>query len=142
MKPPASSATQRYYYMALTGHLALLCWVLLWQILLSPPPHINPITAAVAWVIPLLLPLRGILAQKPYTHAWANFVLMLYFMHALTIIYLNLGERLLAGIELILCAITFTGHLLYARYRGKELGLHLRKLSEIEKEEKERFSAK
>ena len=78
-------------------------------------------------------------AGKPYTHAWANFVLMLYFLHALTILYIDGGERWLAGIELILTAAAFAGNILYARSRGKELGLKLKRLSKVEKEEKERF---
>ncbi len=140
MEQPASPVTQRCQFIALTGHLALLFWVVFWQISLSPHPHINPVTAAIAWAIPLLLPLKGLLEKKAYTHAWANFVLLLYFMHSLTLIYVDSGERWLAVVELVLTTATFVGNLFYARYRGKELGLALPKLSEIEKEEKKRFS--
>jgi len=132
--------TQQYRHLALSAYLLLLCWMALWQIYLSPHPHINPVTAAIAWCIPLLFPLRGILAGKAYTHAWANFVLMLYFLHSLTILYVDQGERWLAVIELLLACAAFTGNVLYARYRGRELGLKLPKLSEIEQQEKEKFS--
>ncbi len=80
---------------ALSANFALLFWVALWHGYLSPHPHINPYALTVAWLIPLLLPLPGILAGKPYTHAWANFVLMLYFLHALTLLYADEGERCL-----------------------------------------------
>ncbi|NOI32099.1 DUF2069 domain-containing protein [Vibrio coralliilyticus] len=133
------SQTKLFRLLALCGNLGLLAWVALWQLSLSPHPHISSITLAIAWSIPLLLPLPGILAGKPYTHAWANFVLMLYFLHALTILYIDGGERWLAGIELILTATAFAGNILYARSRGKELGLKLKRLSKVEKEEKERF---
>ncbi|MGJ7094992.1 DUF2069 domain-containing protein [Vibrio hannami] len=137
-----SSRTQQYRYFALAGYLSLLSWVILWQAYLSPHPHINPLTAAIGWCIPLLLPLRGILAGKPYTHAWANFVLMLYFLHSLTIIYVDQGERWLAVIELVLTFAAFIGNILYAKFKGRELGLKLPKLSEVEKQEKSKFNQK
>lgn len=135
------SKTKLYRMMALFGNLALLSWVALWQLSLSPHPHISSTTLAIVWAIPLLLPLPGILVGKPYTHAWANFVLMLYFLHAFTILYIDDGERWLAAVELVLTTITFFGNILYARARGSELGLKLKRLSKVEKEEKARFES-
>jgi uncharacterized membrane protein len=136
---PISSRTEVLRYFALIGNLALLAWVALWHGYLSPHPHVNPTTLTIAWMIPLLLPLPGILAGKPYTHAWANFVLMLYFLHAFTLLYTDEGERWLALIELLLTTAAFIGNTLYARMKGKELGLKLPRLSSVEKEEKNRF---
>ncbi|EGU37770.1 hypothetical protein VII00023_16701 [Vibrio ichthyoenteri ATCC 700023] len=132
-------STKAFRLLALSANLGLLAWVAIWQIFLSPHPHINSTTLAIAWCIPLLLPLPGILAGKPYTHAWANFVLMLYFLHALTLLYLDGGERWLALVELLLTSTAFVGNILYARSRGKELGLKLKRLSEVEKQEKSKF---
>ncbi|USD65939.1 DUF2069 domain-containing protein [Vibrio sp. SCSIO 43136] len=134
-----TKTSSQYRYLALVANLALLSWVVLWQAVLSPHPHLNSWTLAIAWAIPMLLPLPGILAGKPYTHAWANFVLMIYFLHSLTLIYVDGGERWLAAIELLLVSVAFVGNTLYARERGKELGLKLTKLSEVEKQEKAKF---
>ncbi|KQA25964.1 membrane protein [Vibrio metoecus] len=132
--------TAFYRWLALSANLGLLVWIVLWQLKLSPHPHLNAIALAVGWVIPLLLPLWGILKGKPYTHAWANFVLMLYFLHALTLLYVDGGERWLALIELVLTFTAFIGNTLYARLRGQELGLKLTKLSRrLKKQEKSRF---
>lgn len=131
--------TKQFRWLALAGNIALIGWIALWQLELSPHPHVNPFTLTIAWLIPLLLPLPGILAGKPYTHAWANFILMLYFLHAFTIIYIDDGERWLASVELLLTFAAFFGNILYARHRGKELGLKLTKLSVVEKQEKKRF---
>ena len=68
-----SPKTKLFRYLALAGNLLLLFWVVAWQMTLSPHPHLSNVTLAIAWAIPLLLPLPGILAGKPYTHAWANF---------------------------------------------------------------------
>ncbi|MDN3609393.1 DUF2069 domain-containing protein [Vibrio ostreicida] len=133
------TSTKQFRRLALCGNLGLLAWVVLWQVSLSPHPHLNNLVLALAWSIPLLLPLPGILLAKPYTHAWANFVLMLYFLHALTIVYIDGGERSLALVELALTFSAFIGNILFARARGKELGLTLTRLSKVEKQEKERF---
>ncbi|EKO3963325.1 DUF2069 domain-containing protein [Vibrio fluvialis] len=142
MSVEMSPRTTLFRWLALGGNLSLLGWIVLWQLELSPHPHINPVTLTVAWLIPLLLPLPGILAGKPYTHAWANFILMFYFLHAFTILYVDGGERLLAAVELLLTLAAFMGNILYARHRGKELGLKLTKLSEVEKQERARFDNK
>ncbi|MCL9782554.1 DUF2069 domain-containing protein [Vibrio sp. S4M6] len=134
-----ASRTKQHRYIALLGNITLLIWVAVWQFYLSPHQHISSFYVAIAWCLPLLLPLPGILVGKPYTHAWANFVLMLYFLHALTILYIDLGERWLAAVELLLTLTAFVGNTLYARSRGKELGLRLKKLSEVEKIEKQKF---
>lgn len=131
--------TAGYRYLALTANLALIAWVALWQSVISPHPDINSVTLTIAWCIPLLLPLRGILAGKAYTHAWANFVLMLYFLHALTLMYVDGGERLLASIELLITSVAFVANTLYAREKGREQGLKLTRLSEVEKQEKAKY---
>ncbi len=139
MSVEMTSKTKQFRWLAVTSNLALIVWIALWQLDLSPHPHLNPLALTVAWLIPLLLPLPGILAGKPYTHAWANFILMLYFLHAFTILYVDDGERWLAAVELFLTFSAFMGNVLYARHRGKELGLKLTKLSVVEKQEKQRF---
>ncbi|MEZ8822723.1 DUF2069 domain-containing protein [Vibrio amylolyticus] len=139
MSDEMTTRSKQFRLLALFGNLGLLAWVVLWQWQLSPHPHINNLTLAIAWSVPLLLPLPGILAGKPYTHAWANFVLMLYFLHGFVILFIGEGERMLAAVELGLTTVAFVGNILYARSRGKELGLKLTRLSEVEKQEKARY---
>ncbi|PMK04979.1 DUF2069 domain-containing protein [Vibrio sp. 10N.261.55.A7] len=139
MSDEMTTRSKQFRLLALFGNLGLLAWVVLWQWQLSPHPHINNLTLAIAWSVPLLLPLPGILAGKPYTHAWANFVLMLYFLHGFVILFIGEGERILAAVELCLTSVAFVGNILYARSRGKELGLKLTRLSEVEKQEKARY---
>lgn len=135
-----SAETKRYRFLALFSNLALLGFVALWHSTLSPHPLINPYGIMIAWIIPMLFPLKGIIQGKPYTHAWANFILMFYFLHGLTILWLDEGERYLALIEVIITSGAFIGNIYYARLRGKELGLKLKRLSEVEKIEKAKFT--
>ncbi len=87
----------------------------------------------VFWVLPLLFPLRGILAGKPYTYAWSCFVLLLYVLHSTTLLMVSEQERWLAAVELVLVLLAFFFALQYAKYRGKELGLGLKKLKDKSK---------
>ncbi len=137
-----SGDTQTYRYLALVSYLTLLVWVGLWHFQFSPHPHINSNAVTIAWLIPLLFPLAGILTGKPYTHAWANFILMFYFLHALTVIYIDEGERWLVIIELLLTSVSFVSNILYAKFKGRELGLKLPRLSQVEKQEKQKFTGK
>ncbi|MEJ2762866.1 DUF2069 domain-containing protein [Photobacterium sp. MCCC 1A19761] len=139
---PMSPSTQNLRYFALTANLSLILWVGLWQSVISPHPHLNNLVVAGMWVLPMLLPLKGILEGKPYTHAWANFILMFYFLHALTILWIDDGERLLAFIELGITTSAFIANILFARQRGRELGIKLKRLSQVEKEEREAHEKK
>ncbi|MGF1733325.1 hypothetical protein BIT28_14920 [Photobacterium proteolyticum] len=137
-----SKSTQNLRYSALIANLSLILWVGVWQSTLSPHPHLNSFVLAGMWVLPMLFPLKGILEGRPYTHAWANFILMLYFLHALTILWIDGGERLLALVELGITSWAFVSNILFARHRGRELGIKLKKLSQVEKEERENHGDK
>ncbi|WP_261815738.1 DUF2069 domain-containing protein [Vibrio gallicus] len=142
MNSPQANITRLALKVAQIGHFTLLVWVIAWHSLISPAIELNPWVLTLVWTVPLLLPIKGILKAKPYTFAWGNFVLLLYFLHSLTLIYVDEGERWLAIIELVIVSITFIANLIFSRLRGKELGLKLKKLSQLTQEESEQYSAK
>ncbi|MCD9550401.1 DUF2069 domain-containing protein [Photobacterium carnosum] len=125
---------------ALINYCSLIIFISLWQLQLSPHPQLSAFIITTLWIIPLLLPLPGIFAAKPYTHAWANFILMFYVLHAVTLIVLNDGEQGLAAIELIIVSVCFVSNILFARLRAKELGIKLKRLSQVEREEHARYN--
>ncbi|SMY17128.1 DUF2069 domain-containing protein [Photobacterium aquimaris] len=125
---------------ALLCHCGLIIFIGIWQLLLSPHLHLSATVIALVWIAPLLLPLVGMVTAKPYTHAWANFILMFYFIHATTLITINEGERSLAAIELILVTLCFISNILFSRLRAKELGIKLKRLSQVEREERVRYN--
>lgn len=118
--------------LALCAYLGLLLWVPVWHFGLSQGIGYSTTFILLVYVLPLLLPLKGILAGKPYTHAWANFVLLLYLMHGLTSFYAIAQERWYAALEILLAASAFIGCTYYARFRGRELGLGLKKQAKDE----------
>ena len=133
------SNTQHYRYLAITCHLLLLSLVGLWQFVLRPEPVYSTAFIVLIYIVPLLLPLPGMLKGKPYTHAWASFIVLFYILHGLTIMYAEFHEWLYASLELILATGMFVGCTVYARKRGKELGQGLQKLKTVMDEEKQRF---
>lgn len=82
------------------------------------------------WIVPLLLPIKGILKGNPYTYAWASFILCLYMLHALTLLYVTTDALAFAIIEVLLIGTLLITFPFYARIRGRELGLGLKKKSD------------
>lgn len=134
-----SSTSRTYRHLALYSSLALLMWVGIWQLLLSADKTYGLVFIFLFYLLPLILPLKGIIKARPYTHAWSSFVVLLYIMHAITVFYAEPQERIYAGIELVLAILMFTGCAMFARVRGKELGLSLPKLKDVMEQEKQRF---
>ena len=108
-------------------------WLLqpLWILWLAPPQLGSAYTLlAVLW-LPLWFPLYGMLKGHAYTLAWANFIVMIYFLHSLTNLWVSSGmQQFLAVLELLLASMMFIGCTYYARYRGQELGLKIPKLKD------------
>lgn len=119
-----------YRKLTLICYPALLLWVIVWHGLISPSEAVAVWLKPLAWAIPLLLPLVGILKGNPYTHAWANFILMLYFLHSSSTLWTHPHEWFYALIELLLTTGAFIGATFYARYAGREQGLGLKKNDE------------
>lgn len=67
-------------FAALAGLLGLFVLILGWNAWVAPP-EVLPRALVLAFLLtPLLLPLRGMLAGDPYTHAWATYLAMPYFV--------------------------------------------------------------
>lgn len=130
--------TKMYLRMARAGYWGLWLLIPVWLLWLAPASYggENEITGnklistALLW-LPLWLPMYGIIIGKAYTFAWANFIVMIYFLHSLTNLWVSSGMyQFLALIELTLATTMFIGCTYYARHRGIELGLKIPKLKD------------
>jgi len=139
---PMSSRVKQLRYLALCSHLALLAWMIIWYFLLPMTADYSITFKIIFYILPLLLPLPGIMQGKPYTHAWASFIVLLYFLHSITVIYAEPSQLLYAIIELILAIGMFLGCSSFARLRGQELGTGLPKLKAVMDEEKALYEGK
>lgn len=127
--------------LTLTSYLLLIVWVVVWHFVLTIDKPTSALFTILFWIVPILLPAKGLIEGKPYTYAWTNFIVMYYLLHGLTAVYAVDGERLYALIEIILSSVLFIGCSFYARIRGRELGLGIRKLKEELLEEKLTFES-
>ena len=136
-QPPAKKPiTVKFQRIALIGFIGLLILMPLWMYFVPPQEGPLDVMSLFVPIIPLLLPLRGIIKDNTYTYAWANFVVMLYFIHGLTMIWVAPDELIWVLLELLFASFMFIGCTYYARHRGQELGLKIRKLKEDLADEK------
>lgn len=136
-QPPAKKPiTVKFQRIALIGYIGLLVLMPLWMYFVPPQEGPLDVMSLFVPIIPLLLPLRGIIKDNTYTYAWANFVVMLYFIHGLTMIWVAPDELIWVLLELLFASFMFIGCTYYARHRGQELGLKIRKLKEDLADEK------
>ena len=120
--------TLHYQRIAQCGYFGLLLLVPTWHLYLSPPLlGINPWLVTTIWMLPLILPLKGILNGNPYTYAWSGFVALMYVVHACVILMSSRDERYLASMELIFACLFLIGNIYFAKYKGQEMGLSIRK---------------
>lgn len=120
-------STAKLKKITLISYFSLLIFMPTWLIFINPTEGFSPYLTLAMFTLPLLFPLKGLLQGTPYTYAWSNFILMLYFLHSLTTLWVSPEDLVWASIELILCTTMFIGATYYAKYRGQELGLSIRK---------------
>ena len=128
--------TKRFQCFALIGYIGLLVLMPIWLFLIAPREGHSNAFIFVVYILPLLLPLKGIIQDKPYTYAWANFIVMFYFIHGFTLLWVAQEQLIWVLLELTFASLMFIGCTYYARHRGQELGLKIRKLKEELAEEK------
>lgn len=120
-------STNNLKKIALFGYFSLLFYMPLWLLVLSPSEALSASTTLLLFTLPLLFPLKGLLQGNPFTYAWSNFIVLIYFLHSLTTLWVLPSDRVWAVLELIFASAMFLGCSYYAKYRGQELGLSIRK---------------
>lgn len=105
-----------FNYLALAGYFGLLTTLLLWFTWLAPPKKFPRAFLLILLVVPLLLPLRGLLHQKRYTHQWTSLFSLLYFAIGIDTAWNGISSRPLALTATAFSLMLFVGCVLYARY--------------------------
>lgn len=111
----------------LTGYFSLLFFMPVWLLYLNPSQGLSPTLSLCLFTLPLLFPLKGLVEGNPYTYAWSNFIVIIYFMHSLTTLWVSPEDIVWASLELIFATMMFVAGSYYTKYRGQELGLSIRK---------------
>lgn len=109
-----NSAQKFFYVSAVTSLLALIVLCVAWELVLAP------LRPGGSWlvlkVIPLLLPLRGILKRDIYTLQWSSMLILLYFAEGIVRATTDNGlSATLGWMEVALVGIFFICTLLFLR---------------------------
>ena len=112
--------SQFWYAVALTGYFGLFGLLLLWFSWLEPPRQLPVALGLILLVGPLLLPLRGLLHGRAYTHAWASFLALFYFIVGVFNAAGPMERPWLAWLAMGFSFLLFLGTILFARARTRE----------------------
>ena len=102
----------------LGSYLALLLLVTLWHGLLLPPQQRSTAWVLAIAVVPLALPLPGLLRGNPRSHLWASLLVLLYLLHGAGEVVANPAERWLGLLEVLLSLSVFCNALLFVRWQA------------------------
>lgn len=106
--------TTGFSRLAAASLIALLVLCLAWELWLAPLRPGGSMLALKA--LPLLLPLRGILHGRRYTHQWTSLLVLLYLAEGTTRSITDQGSsQLLAVAETTVALLLFAGCLGHAR---------------------------
>ena len=110
----ASTNARRFRHLASVALIGLIALCLAWESILAP------IRPGGSWlilkVLPLLIPLFGILRGKRYTYQWASMFVLIYFTEGAVRAWSDKGlSQSLAFIEVALSIVFFIAAIMYAR---------------------------
>jgi len=102
--------------LAVSSLLGLIVLGLAWELWLAP---IRPGGTLLALkVLPLAIPLAGLLKRRMYTYRWVSLLVWLYFTEGVVRAMGDGGlSAVLAGVQVVLCLVLFTACALHVRWR-------------------------
>ncbi len=113
---PHAAREPRFFYLGAVGSLlALIALGLAWELLLAP------LRPGGSWmvlkILPLLLPLAGVMKRDVYTMQWASMLILLYLAEGIVRATTDSGimSRRLGWLEVALSCIFFLCTILYLR---------------------------
>lgn len=103
------------YGCAMASYAALFVLLLAWLTVLAPPPKPLISLSLLVLMVPLLLPLRGLLRGRRYTFAWSTLLILAYFAHGVAgAASVGLARWLGLG-EIALSLVFFGSAIIYIR---------------------------
>lgn len=130
---PGAVSSDRLYYFSSGSLIALILLCLAWELWLAP------LRPGGSWlvlkVLPLLVPLFGILRRKMYTFRWSPLLILAYFVEGTVRGYAETGfSGHLARLEILLSLSFFLSTLAYVRaHRDRNAAITAGKSTESEK---------
>jgi len=110
--PPSPVAWTRS--LAIASLLGLIVLGLAWELWLAPTGN----RTLALKVLPLTIPLAGLLKWRLYTYRWLSLMVWLYVVEGVVRVGSDRGlSAMLAGVELLLCLLLFAACTLHVRWR-------------------------
>ena len=109
------SATTLARAVTLSGYFGLLILLLAWNTWLAPSRYFPTALVLIVLVVPLLVPLRGLLHGRVYTHSWVTFLAVFYMTLGIAEAVANPAQRYLAVLETVFSLMLLLGASWYAR---------------------------
>lgn len=103
---------------ALFSYLILFSLVIAWNTLIAPSQSYPTGLVLLFSALPLLFPFWGILRGKAYTHAWASFLALYYFILGVGDAYSDPVDQYYGIAVTGLSIVFFISSMLYARFQG------------------------
>ena len=103
------------YALTLFGYFGTLTLLTAWYSWLAPATLFPTALVLIALLVPLLLPLRGLLHGHKYTFAWSCFLALLYFTHGVMEAYSDDLTRPLGLLEVMFSSLWFLSAMAYIR---------------------------
>ncbi len=111
---PASTAVAWSRAAAVASLLGLIVLGLFWELWLAPTGN----KTLALKVLPLVIPLAGLLKHRMYTYRWVSLMVWLYFTEGVIRATTERGPAVwLAGIEIVLCLALFAACSVHVRWR-------------------------
>ncbi|MCK5335369.1 MAG: DUF2069 domain-containing protein [Gammaproteobacteria bacterium] len=107
-----------FRWLAQAGYFGLMGSMYLLLFVFNKPEPQNMLPALIFHIGPLLFPLRGLLAAKAYTHAWAGYLALYYFIIGIWYAGAEV-DRLIGMLITISSIVFFVGAIAFARLQGK-----------------------
>jgi len=104
--------------LALAGYFYLMASMYLLLFIFNKPEPQNMLPALIFLIGPLLFPLRGLLAGRAYTHAWAGYLALYYFIIGIWYAGAEV-DRLIGMIITSASILFFVGAIAFARLQGR-----------------------
>lgn len=124
----SATAARTAAQVALTRRLAVACLIGLIALGLAWELWLAPLREGGSWwalkVLPLTLPLAGLLKNRMYTYRWLSLLVWLYFTEG--VVRATSGESamstILAAVQTLLCVLLFVACALHVRIRLRAAG--------------------
>lgn len=107
-----------FRWLTLFGYFGLMTLLFIWPLFITPVPAEFVSVTLLLQLGPLLFPLRGLLHGKIYTHTWASYLALFYFV--IGVWYAASRDTQLFGIFICMFSLDFfIGAVFYTRFAAR-----------------------